>query len=552
MKLPLAKGFRNWWQQPAFSEWSNRAWGHNAPWFEDFCQNFYDLTVIGEDIPSIVHFVPKDVNLFDPATATPDVLIRKSHAVEKLGIYEIAANTLARIQAVQNRDREARHPISEAPEAEKAKAISTYESLNSLIGRFLGQRLGRDLNGEATLFGFPLGKAPLSDGQRILLQFCVAVHAQADKLSELIVLMDEPENHLHPKAMLDAISAIEKALTNGQLWIATHSVPLLAHFDPDSIWWMHDGTIQHAGSQPEMVLRGLIGDDERIDRLGDFLGLPAALAANNFAHQCLLPPAVVTTGSDDPQTSQIARLLAQYRPGEKMRVLDFGAGRGRLVSALREGATDLEAAKARIDYRALDSSDKYRTECEAAIARLYGSADQRYFTEERDIRAQLDSESVDVVVMCNVLHEIDPLEWLKLFSKGGVIRHLLRPDGFLLVVEDLEMRVGEKAHQRGFLVLDTADLKRLFGILETDSGFKVDADRDGRLKAHLIPAAYLHRINAETLRKALEQVKQLAGEEIAKLRRQEASYRNGRRHALHVHQLANATLALEHLGAKPV
>lgn len=193
--------------------------------------------------------------------------------------------------------------------------MERYRQLNTLVKRFIGVELDRDLDDHATLYGYPLGTAPLSDGQKILLQFCVAIHAQAEKLSELIVLMDEPENHLHPGAMLDAIEQIQPALTNGQLWIATHSIPLLAHFDPESIWWMEDGGVEHAGSTPERVLTSLLGVEERAARLNDFLGLPAALAATRFAYQCLLPPAVLTTGSSDPQTTQIGRLLASQKPG---------------------------------------------------------------------------------------------------------------------------------------------------------------------------------------------------------------------------------------------
>jgi len=235
-----------------------------------------------------------------------------------------------------------------------------------------------------------------------LLQFCVAIHAQADRLSELIVLMDEPENHLHPGAMLDAIEAIRPALSNGQLWIATHSIPLLAAFEPDDIWWMEEGGVEHAGSIPEKVLHSLLGDEDRIGRLGDFLGLPAALAANHFARQCLIEPTVVTTGAGDPQTTQIAGLLGGLRLGERLRVLDFGAGRGRLVSALREWFKTAEEFAARIDYRAFEPDPTHHIECENAIARAHGDASVRLFHEERDLRAALDAHSVDVVVMCNV------------------------------------------------------------------------------------------------------------------------------------------------------
>lgn len=150
--------------------------------------------------------------------------------------------------------------------------------------------------------------------------------------------------------------------------------------------------------------------------------------------------------------------------------------------------------------------------------------------------------------MCNVLHEIEPADWLPLFGSEGAIRWLLRPDGFLLIVEDTEMRIGEKAHQKGFIVLDTADIKTLFDVPEKQPGFAVDdARNDGRLKAHLIPASCLQNTSADTLSNTLKQSAHLAKVEIKKLRQNEPSYREGRKHAFYVQQFANAELALEGL-----
>ncbi len=238
-------------------------------------------------------------------------------------------------------------------------------------------------------------------------------------------------------------------------------------------------------------------------------------------------------------------MLAKHKPGERIRILDFGAGRGRLISALREGIQDKAVLAERIDYRAFDPDESNHAECESAIARVYDNAQDRLFHSEKDLGAKLDPKSVDVVVMCNVLHEIDVTEWLGLFGEESLICTLLRDDGFLLVVEDTEMRVGERAHQRGFLVLDTAGLKTLFAITESETRFiRDDARGDGRLQAHLIPKQCLANATSESLKAALKQVQRLAMEEIRNLRREPADYRRGRRHAFHVQQLANAQLGL--------
>jgi predicted ATPase len=78
------------------------------------------------------------------------------------------------------------------------------------------------------LFGFPLGQSNLSDGQKILLQLCLAIHCQQESLEDLVLFLDEPENHLHPSVIIETIERIKEEVSNGQIWISTHSIPLLS------------------------------------------------------------------------------------------------------------------------------------------------------------------------------------------------------------------------------------------------------------------------------------------------------------------------------------
>lgn len=505
----------------------------------------FQLEFEGGELPEIVRFVPRGVNITDPTSLTKAQLQESAIRAQTIGVSEMDKRVLPRIQWLQDRWWNATHPDSRTSDADRLEAVERYETMRKMVERALRTQLNRNVDGEPTLFGFPIGKAHLSDGQRIVLQFCVALSAQAHKLSEQIVLLDEPENSLHPEAMLDAIFALDQALTKGQMWIATHSVPLLSAFDPDNIWWMEDSQIRHAGSQPEAVLAGLIGDEERIGQLNAFLGLPAELAAINFAKQCLVSPEPVLTSPDDPQLRQIKRLLGKVESTEPLRVLDFGAGRGRLASALHEVSS--VNSQLPVDYFAFDSHATHRDECEAAVARLYGSATNRCFYSESDAATGISHQSIDVVVMCNVLHEIDPLNWASLFGPDGLIHRLLAPSGYLLVVEDTEMRVGEKAHARGYLVLEAEALKRLFQT--PGSEIASDKERDGRLQAHIVPARYLHSVDSLTVRSALEFVRSDSARKIRILRESNDvhSYRQGRRHANLVQQLANAQLALNAL-----
>ena len=262
-----------------------------------------------------------------------------------------------------------------------------------------------------------------------------------------------------------------------------------------------------------------------------------------------MPPAVVVNGAEDPQNRQIQRILENCRSyGHGFRVVDFGAGRGRLISALHEYDSNcLDSTRCWLDYLAYDNSPDNANECMAAIDLFYEriEGNRRYFHDAEVLKNTVRG-SVDVVILCNVLHEIDPVDWVGLLSEEGLICQLLRQDGFLLIVEDMEMRIGEKAYQNGFIVLDTDHIRTLFQIRKNHPGLIVDdARHDGRLKAHLVPACSVKQISVASIRKTLTLVKSDAKKQIRNLRKKKPDYRAGRKHAFFAQQLANAELALE-------
>src|SRR5207253_10002372 len=101
--------------------------------------------------------------------------------------------------------------------------------------------------------------------------------------------------------------------------------------------------------------------------------------------------------------------------------------------------------------------------------KAYGKCDNKYFNDLNSLLSVYDKESFDVVIMCNVLHDLDPKDWLKLFQNQGIIANLLSDNGILLLVEDHQIPIGEIAYQKGFLVLDTPQLKELFKISEKET-----------------------------------------------------------------------------------
>lgn len=461
---------------------------------------------------------------------------------------------LSYIETLQERSFNARHPdMSHIDDSLRRTSVAQYDELSSAIARLLGVDVSREISGRATLFGRPINESGLSTGQKVLLQLAAAMHAQAANFDESIIIMDEPENHLHPRALVDLLSFLEAAAPKVQLWIATHSVPLLAYLNSRSsraIWSVDGGSAKQAGRNPEIVLRGLLGDEENISQLSSFMALPSEIAVNNFAFQCLFPPAAVMTSSADPQLQQICNVLHSVSAGSGVRLLDYGAGKGRLVEAIVEHNQQGGA----FDYCAFDEFDGDEAICREVIAGAFGGSDGRYFNSISRLSSSGSNGGIDwygtfdCVVMTNVLHEINPLRWQSIFTPDGELHNLLAPNGYYLIVEDQLIPVGEFAHQFGFILLNNQELSILFGVTAADRAaglFKRAEARDGRLTAHLISKDLACRITPDSKRAALRSVVETAKREIDELRRKsQRTYEDGLRHAQWTMQLANATLAL--------
>jgi energy-coupling factor transporter ATP-binding protein EcfA2 len=504
------------------------------------------LELEGETEPrNVLHFLPKNVSLSDPRQISPNQLMKGATECHTIGIDNIETNVLLKIQYLHDQYWRSTHPSTILSQKAKESISREHERLQKTIELLLKAPLGTDDENNATLFGFPIGSAKLSEGQKILLQLAVALHCQEGELSNCILLLDEPENHVHPGAIIEVIETLSKAVSNGQIWVATHSVPILAHFSEEaSVWYMDEGNVSFAGKIQEKVLQSLLGNEKRIERQREFLEKPEIVALNRYAKQCLCPPPVLMTGPNDPQVRQIRKVVNRlYKSYEYPKILDFGAGKGRLIANLHEDSNSTINISSKVDYVAFDHSVTDQDECLANISKVYSNSEDRWFCKYYKLIEHYNKKSFNLVVMCNVLHEILPNDWANYFGQDGKITNLLKEDGYLLVVEDHRIPVGENAHEFGFIVLDTPALKDLFGIEGKDDPIIYDCEREGRLKAHLIPENFLKRVNRSTIEKALQTHSDHAVEEIKSIRRT-GDPDNGRLHAFWLLQYANVMLCL--------
>ena len=260
---------------------------------------------------SFINYVPKELKLDDSAKKNSQQISSSAVKSENFGIEHIARTALSKIQSVCTRYSNATNPSlsKNYTQDETDKAVKDYERLQEYFLTYLGTNIIINIDGLAEIFGFPIGSAKLSDGQIILIQYCVALFNQQAQLDTHVLLLDEPENHMHPEILLNTLDKIVQANNNGQIWIATHSINVLAHFYKKDIWFMENGGISFMGRKPENVLTSLLGNNDEIEKLHQFISMPSIFATNLYAFEALKSPISVLTGNGDPQSIQIFELI---------------------------------------------------------------------------------------------------------------------------------------------------------------------------------------------------------------------------------------------------
>jgi len=526
------------------------------------------ITLTTAEIPRVIRFVPSNPVLVDPSIASEnEASIRADRMSGEHDKAEMNAPAYAR-QVLRKAKDAGYDRLNDA--AGYHKPLSAEEESRDQFLRLLRRLLGREFKVDVRESKLIIGDVEpywqvLSPGQQILFQFACMLHAQEASLANAIIVMDEPENHLHPAVLGEIVAALRTHLGQSQLWIATHSVPLIAQLmaiDNRCLWYVDNGRVRHAGRSPEIVLEGLLGGPQGATDLRDLTMLPAQYATARFLSECLKAPDVVAANIHDPQTRQISQIVrdlssARTASGGRLRVLDFGAGKGRMLASIRDGD---EHPSTWLDYYAFDIDESSKVECLAEIAQTYPGDTRERWYQDLSILETRTGGAFDVAVMCNVLHEIRPDDWLPLLGPQGSLNRLLAAGGRLLIVEDYGIPVGERAHDYGFLLLDEQELGKLFAITDDDRQAvkfvrqtSADVQYAGRLTAHLIDKECVGRIDRDTQREAIQTLQRRMSESIrAHMRDTSArSATSGRSYARNAQLLANASIWLESHDGSP-
>lgn len=437
--------------------------------------------------------------------------------------------------------------------------LKSVASFNEILFALLQGRISYDIGDHfrviPKLFDREFNPLELSAGQLILIAWAISLHRQSGTLRDSIVLIDEPETHLHAEMCIEALERLRNRVLgpHGQMWIATHCPAVLAHYGVQSLYHVKDGAIYYAGAgRIEEVMDSILGGEGGRQKLSTALLDAEHVAFASFAAQCILPAGIADHQSGDKQEQQFNSAVVQLiaEPGGLVRILDFSAGKGRLAAALFERrscgpAVGLE----RVQYHAYNdpkfTSSDISEQCRHQVSLFNNNKKyyRNYWESLAELKSQLNS-NFDLVILSNVLHEVDVRDWHKMFSD---IAELLSEKGQLLIIEDLLPPVGELPNMWGYIILDHCGFEKLFGGTEA---VRVIDNQNNRLLAISISRQRVQAVDNSQIKAALVYLKDKAHEEILKLRIEPAEQRNhqtGRKHAHYTMLYTNTSLAIDRL-----
>lgn len=443
--------------------------------------------------------------------------------------------------------------LGDAKKFEKRVANKRYKALKEIFDNIFGKKLEWETKnvsknvtesgvqsthaGVWKIDGREFNYSEFSEGEKTLFSFVLLFFLMSQnkniRLKESVIIIDEPELHLHPDAEIDLINGIRNIIQDtGQLWIATHSINILSHLNIDEVFMVKDGQISHPTKTIQReALSELMTIEERVLKLSEFITSISDWSFVHFMIECFTNPEVIEVAKEnDPQINSLREFINVTDGQKRKMLLDFGAGKGRLY----EQASQDEKFNEIIDYYALEPSlDFHSSLVSKGVKNIYASYDD------------LINEKFDFVVLCNVLHEISIEEWIPTLNK---VIDLLKPTGSVIIIEARTLVKGEKIGDIGYLLLSEEEIQVLFGLEQKPISLKHKEEYQN-ITSVIIPKPNLNTLSNEHLLKALEVLQKNSISKIRNLRNNSESEKNsnkyGRQAAFLSQQYINAKLAFD-------
>ena len=435
----------------------------------------------------------------------------------------------------------------------KFKNRVSYKRFN-LLRRLVNEFLGKTLEWESKtsnvdehddhisikstgfwkLDGREFDYAQFSEGEKVLFTYAILLFLLNTnpriRFKESIIIIDEPELNLHPKAQIKLIDSLQELVKDeGQLIIATHSLSIVANLQYGSIHLVRDSKLFSPSSTiPFESVDDLMGFDEHYNKIVEFLVSTPSWAMINFMGECFEDPEVFEeANNNDPQLEIFKNIILT---NNSINILDFGSGKGRLIEKIRESEKTWKRIKS---YDCFDIEPEYNELVNNLGANnIYNNL------------SEIPDNNYDLVVLVNVLHEIPINEWTKSIN---TIKKNLKPDGFLTIIEDTDLPVGELPNEHGFLILGKEEMTNLLGKETTFISSKIERYKD-RILCGIIKGDSLKRINKNVLISTLSKLKENSLNSIIEYRKSNKSELSlGRLYALKANLYVNSELAINQL-----
>lgn len=429
------------------------------------------------------------------------------------------------------------------------------EQINAFLDRHLGRKLDFDSDPKRCMLtcreqgrpAFPVEKAleEMSPGERCILYFALGilcVQGDESMLGNYIFLLDEPENHLHPRALRALIEDVklEKTLpANCRLLIASHSIFLVPAFQFEEIIHIQNGAIgRPSGRLYGNLYQSLIGSDlPGESSLQTFMTSLDQWGFANYIAECLAAEPTVKNDvkEADPQFLKLKKMFwpvlqEQKKEDQPVHLLDYGGGSGRIAKCL-------ELYLKNQDY-SLDKKLTYD---------IYDVALQRdelprepWMGKVYENESDIPKGTYDFIVLYNVLHEIDVTEWAATLSD---IISMLSPTGVLIFGERNVLTRGERPFGKsGYLVLRLEELKSLFGAESVEEIF-IDLQGSDPTSCYIIRPC-LGAVMQENVRQAVNALSQRMNKKVQQYINHRVNSPNSREYAFYCQGKINAEHAL--------
>jgi energy-coupling factor transporter ATP-binding protein EcfA2 len=289
----------------------------------------------------------------------------------------------------------------------------------------------------------------------------------------VFILLDNPETYLHPACQEPMLNIFQEMIPQAQIFISSHSLKLLCHRKPKSVFWLSRESQDEYGKVNIQSIREL-EEGARIafyELYGDDLSSAVLTLLSAFESpeyykflcDCERPPKAELRNNPalDRQMQEIRYKL--YNHPDCWTIFDCGAGNGDLIAALLAwGATDSRTTY--VAYTA-ETSPHLHKRIEEAKKSGKISLDSKLVDSLSDAPSDC-----DVIVLCNVCHEIS-LPDLPVILARLLTQHLRVSDTSKIVIHEVDtLHFGEAR----FIMWNLQDYQHIFGQIR---GIRVQLER---------------------------------------------------------------------------